>query len=84
MDKLGDDPIKKMFVSIKNSSSVALNELLAVIFHNSPEEGFEEIWFSRFPKNCEIDNNLLAQIAYKSPNLKKLSLSNLNLLPQEM
>ena len=64
IQKLGENtPITKVELYDLECSSTALNELLALIYVKIPEQGLDELWFSGFPKNCELDQSLLTKIA---------------------
>ena len=44
-----------------------------------------KLWLKAFPKNCEIDSNLMQDIAQKAaPTLKNLTFYRMNLEPQAM
>ena len=69
--KIGENTsITKVHLERLDCSSVALNELLAIIYVNISEEGLQHLTFGEFPKACELDRNLLSKIADKASNLK--------------
>ena len=74
-DKLGEEPIFSICLYDLNCSSVTLNELLSVLYLNMADDGLESLVFESFPKECELDQNLLIDIASKAaPTLKTLVL----------
>ena len=82
LQKLGiNTPITKVDLSLLQCSSVSLNELLSMIYVNISEEGLDQLEFSRFPKECELDESLLTKIAYKAKNLKTLNFGSQKLQP---
>ena len=81
-DKLGEDPINKIELSYLNCSSFTLNELLSVLHHNMAEDGLKKLWFVSFPQDCELDPNLITDIATKAaPTLRSLGLMHQKLQP---
>ena len=62
-EKLGDDPITSIELNWFRCSNTTLNELLAVLYLNMAEGGLRRLEFCKFPKQCELDPNLLTDIA---------------------
>ena len=74
-DKLGEIKITSIFLSYIECSSVSLNEFLSVLYTNIAEDGLKSLHIMNFPKNCEIDSNLMQDIAQKAaPTLKNLKI----------
>ena len=62
-DMLDYNPIRSITLAWMKCSSIALNELLAILLVNIAEEGLIRLDFHRFPQNCELDAMLLYKIA---------------------
>ena len=78
-EKLSNEPVRHIYIVISQGSSVAVNELLAAIYVNiaeynedKSEGGLESITIDKLPRDCELDRNLLTNIALKAKNCRVL------------
>ena len=90
--KLGGQPITKIDLGNlyydrvrMDCSSVTLNELLSVLYFHMAEDGLSHLSVYGFPEECDIDPNLMTDIATKAaPRLRTLILNNQKLQPNSM
>ena len=71
------NPCKNVYIKEINCSTVALNELIALISVNIDFYGLRELRFDKFPDVTDLDSYLLDQI---SQTTKKLRVLELNLM----